>query len=642
MFGAGSVGGLIGDNKAAINAAYASGSVTGTASAVGGLIGLNVNGAVITNTYAYGTVNSSSTEVGGLVGDNSGSVSTSYASGWVQTGGANTGGFVGRNNATGSITRSFWDTDASLRSAGFGSNTGTITNLTGGCFAGGCTNGGTANLSDLTTYSAAPFSWNIGTNLATNTWVIFDDLTRPLLSMESSASLVTAHSIEIIGINTTALAGNYTLTNSIDLSIGLFDTSDIWGGSVVRGWLPIGSNATAFTGTFDGGNFTLDNLYISQTADYMGFFGRTTNNISNLNLTNVVVTGANRVGGLVGLASSGTISNVVTTGVVVGTAGPGATYIGGMIGEGTSANVSNSHNEASVTGNTFGTLIGGLMGYNASGTISNSYNTGSVTVTSGVQLGGLIGENGGTITSSYNLGNVSAPSTLGNGGSDIGGLVGINGSVTNSGTITNSYSNAIVSGGSSVQNIGGLAGSNGSGTITGSYSAGAVIAGGSATNVAGLVGDNSGFYVAAANIINSYSTATVSAGGLSVNVAGLVALNVASTFGVRRPPPTHSRPRRQPDAAAAGPRPLPVSQRLLARLPVRRLLQHAVVDAAGRGRHGAIDAQDVPDRDRRGVRRRPQARHRRARDRRGDRRHDGVLGEGRVRLRLDASTARGS
>ena len=85
----------------------------------------------------------------------------------------------------------------------------------------------------------------------------------------------------------------------------------------------------------------------------------------------------------------------------------------------------------------------------------------------------------------------------------------------------------------------------------------------------------------------------------------------------------------------AGPRAMPVSQRLLARLPVRRLFQHAVVDAAGSGRHGAFDAQDIPDRDRRGVRRQPQARHRRARDRRGDWRHDGVLGEGRVRLRLD-------
>ena len=112
---------------------------------------------------------------------------------------------------------------------------------------------------------------------------------------------------------------------------------------------------------------------------------------------------------------------------------------------------------------------------------------------------------------------------------------------------------------------------------------------------------------------------------------------IAATPGetVRRPSSAHSRPCGQPDAAAAGPRAMPVSQRLLARLPVRRLLQHAVVNAAGRGSDRPSDAQDIPDRDRRGLRRRPQARHRRARDRRGDRRVDGVLGEGRVRLRLD-------
>ena len=53
---------------------------------------------------------------------------------------------------------------------------------------------------------------------------------------------------------------------------------------------------------------------------------------------------------------------------------------------------------------------------------------------------------------------------------------------------------------------------------------------------------------------------------------------------VRGTPANHSGPRGEPDPAARRPRPLPVPQRLLARLPVRRVLQHAVVDvAAGDG-----------------------------------------------------------
>ena len=85
---------------------------------------------------------------------------------------------------------------------------------------------------------------------------------------------------------------------------------------------------------------------------------------------------------------------------------------------------------------------------------------------------------------------------------------------------------------------------------------------------------------------------------------------------VRRPPAHHSGPRREPDAAAAGPLAVPVPQRLLARLPVRRVLQHAVLDAAGRDGDGKVDAEAVLDRDRGALRPRSAARDGRARARR--------------------------
>ena len=85
---------------------------------------------------------------------------------------------------------------------------------------------------------------------------------------------------------------------------------------------------------------------------------------------------------------------------------------------------------------------------------------------------------------------------------------------------------------------------------------------------------------------------------------------------VRRHAADHPRPRRQPDAAARQARALPVSQRLPPRLSLRRLLQHAVLDAAGGGGHRPADAEGPRHRHRRGLRPRSQARHRRARDRR--------------------------
>ena len=110
----------------------------------------------------------------------------------------------------------------------------------------------------------------------------------------------------------------------------------------------------------------------------------------------------------------------------------------------------------------------------------------------------------------------------------------------------------------------------------------------------------------------------------------------ATRQAVRRAPPAHSRPRGQPHAGAAPPRTLPVPQRLLAWLSTRRLLQHAVVHAAGRGRDRPADVEDVPDRHRRGLRRREEARHRRAHDRCGHRRDDRLHREDRVPERLDA------
>ena len=63
---------------------------------------------------------------------------------------------------------------------------------------------------------------------------------------------------------------------------------------------------------------------------------------------------------------------------------------------------------------------------------------------------------------------------------------------------------------------------------------------------------------------------------------------------VRRQASHHSRPHRQSRRRrSTGRGAVPVPQRVLARLPVRRLLQHAVVDAAGRGEDGTPHAQAV-------------------------------------------------
>lgn len=133
------VGGLAGLNWRTIENSYSTGSVTGD-NHVGGLVGYNssngiiltsyslsdtngytsvggivgTNAGIIENTYSQGSVTGTSSWVGGLVGDNvtSGSIINTYTTGAITgTTTITTGGLVGAN--IGFITDSFWDTQTS-------------------------------------------------------------------------------------------------------------------------------------------------------------------------------------------------------------------------------------------------------------------------------------------------------------------------------------------------------------------------------------------------------------------------------------------------------------------------------------------------------------------------------------------------
>ena len=228
------------------------------------------------------------------------------------------------------------------------------------------------------------------------------------------------------------------------------------------GWEPMGrynssnGSITVFTGTFDGGNHTISNLYINRvggrydritTGYYTGLFRGTGvgGTINRIRLVSVKVTGSIYVGGLVG-SNEGTITASYTTGRVTSN----LSSTGGLVGnnEGT---ITASYATGSVTGSSY---VGGLVGRNFGGTIIASYATGRVTG-SRSYVGGLVGSNEGTITASYATGSVTS-----NGG-DAGGLVG-----NNVGTITASYATGRVTGSS---DAGGLVGETSGGGITASY-----------------------------------------------------------------------------------------------------------------------------------------------------------------------------
>ncbi len=120
------VGGLVGDNdqNGIIKRVAASGSVTGSEFATGGLVG--DNDGTITNARASSVVNGT-TVVGGIVGRNAGgTIRGTFAVGSV-TGTDDVGGLAGQNQDGASVGQSYFDTEATGQSTSAGGATGLTT-----------------------------------------------------------------------------------------------------------------------------------------------------------------------------------------------------------------------------------------------------------------------------------------------------------------------------------------------------------------------------------------------------------------------------------------------------------------------------------------------------------------------------------
>lgn len=125
-------------------------------------------------------------------------------------------------------------------------------------------------------------------------------------------------------------------------------------------WTPIGESQTiVFSGTFDGNDHIISNLFVETTENYGGLFGRCIGaTLLNITLENTSVKGKDSVGSLVGNAWDGAvIENVHATGVVVDATGDN---VGGLVGDLTvGSSMYRCSSEGSVTGNS---QVGGLLG----------------------------------------------------------------------------------------------------------------------------------------------------------------------------------------------------------------------------------------------------------------------------------------
>jgi hypothetical protein len=285
------------------------------------------------------------------------------------------------------------------------------------------------------------------------------------------------------------LSAYYILMNDIDLG-----ACGVTGWNGGEGFIPIDRRVwddgeeewviTPFSGSFDGQNYTIGNLYINNVSmNYMGLFGYVQYSvIENLGLININITGGEPIGGLIG--SNGGIVNNCNVAGSVNTTGTGG---GGVVGE-NYGNFTDCHSMVIVNG---GDQIGGFVGAN-SGIIINCSSTGSIIGTSNYFSGGFVGYNQyseltetGEIYNSSATGNVTGDTYVGGfvgrgegliincyatgnvtGDTDVGGFVGRLGYFSTDGTITNCYSIGNIIGDI---NVGGLIGTDDNGIITNCY-----------------------------------------------------------------------------------------------------------------------------------------------------------------------------
>ena len=336
------VGGLVGRNEGAITDSHATGTVTGTDTNldIGGLVGRNTETGTISASSSTATV-SGTDYIGGLVGySDQGTISTSQASGAV-SGLGYAGGLVGWNSNGSAIT----DSHAS------GAVTVTLGSGGGGLVGG---NAGTISASYATgTVSGADSAYSIG-----------------------------------------GLVGRNTGTGTISAS----KASGVVSGQQQIGGL-VGQNEGAITDSHATGTVTVSEDSGGYIEDTGGLVGANDGGTIHASYATGMVSGADRVGGLVGW-NPGTISASYATGAVMGS----NNSIGGLVGwNDYGGRVLASYATGAVMGSEDSQYIGGLVGESSgTATVIASYATGKVTGASFV--GGLLGYDQGTgttFTASY-------------------------------------------------------------------------------------------------------------------------------------------------------------------------------------------------------------------------------------------------
>jgi hypothetical protein len=265
--------------------------------------------------------------------------------------------------------------------------------------------------------------------------------------------ICTAAQLSSISEDTSSYDKSFELKSNLDLADYFLNGGDA---------IIIGNSANPFNGTFDGNNFKISNLTLTQSStsissrsSNLGLFGviESGSEVKDLKINcNYSFSAGTRsvIGCLVGTMNAGLVTNVHVDGNI-------SNYdydAGGLAGDAIGGIISKSSSTVSLTG---GGYAGGLIGYQTTpNQVLNSFATGSINSNHNT-VGGLIGFASGEIKYSYASGDVNSS------GEKIGGLVGD----ANTAIILDSFASGDVSADSDIDNrLGKLIGLDQSSTLT--------------------------------------------------------------------------------------------------------------------------------------------------------------------------------
>ena len=494
------IGGLVGENYlSTIQTSYNTGTISGDSN-IGGVLGYNVG--TVTQVYNLGSV-SADWYAGGIAGflDAGSTVSHCYNKGTL-SGTYYMGGIAGQasgsSTSASSVSNSFnvgvISSSSQHRGGIFGTCSSTYLTTSNNYFSTTSSTGSSTN----TTYSCgSPSSNSFGTSRTYSAMTVSTNGSRPSGFDSSYETTIwvfaSGETPMLVGVgegDSTKWDGSESTEVPTLQSSGVNSEDNPYIIDSVAKLVYLSENSAWASGKYFLQTVNIDLNFFPWTPIKNGFipvnikYDGGNNTIFNLNISETEGA-ATSYTALFGYVSGTSTDLAYIKNVnVSGGSVSGVSYVGTIVGYAYYTDITNCSSENITVKGN--SNVGGLVG--SGGNISNSHN--SADVSGNVWVGGVAGHNSDIIDNCYNLGTITGKSS-----SYVGGVCG-----SSYGTVKDSYNSGPVT--SVGVMVGGITGYNSSGVVMNCYNTASVTGGGN--YVGGVVGQNS-----SSQIYNSYNMGTV-------------------------------------------------------------------------------------------------------------------------------------